>query len=51
MVSGMVAYLLAKYGYVDPRTMRDQLQEMATKGKIWDVRGSPNLLLYNGEGF
>lgn len=51
MVSGMVAYLLGKDGYINPTDMRYRLQEIATKDKIFDVMGSENLLLYNGEGF
>jgi oryzin len=49
-VAGLVAYLLGLEGPRSPREMLTRLQELAINGRVSDVKGVPNLLVYNGSG-
>ncbi|KAF5630784.1 alkaline protease (oryzin) [Fusarium tjaetaba] len=49
-VAGVVAYLLALEGSRTPAQIWSRLKELAIKDKITDVKGVPNLLVYNGIG-
>ncbi|KAF5570212.1 alkaline protease (oryzin) [Fusarium phyllophilum] len=49
-VAGVIAYLLALEGSRTPAQIWSRLKELAIKDKITDVKGVPNLLVYNGIG-
>jgi subtilisin family serine protease len=51
LVSGVIAYLLGKDGYIDPDSMLELLQDIASKDGLLETLGSSNLVVYNGEGF
>lgn len=50
-VAGMAAYLIALEGLSSPAAVVSRLKALATSGKITSAgSGSPNLILYNGNG-
>ncbi|KAF5963173.1 alkaline protease (oryzin) [Fusarium bulbicola] len=49
-VAGVIAYLFALEGSRTPAQIWSRLKELAIKDKITDVKGVPNLLVYNGVG-
>ncbi|SCO90149.1 related to alkaline protease (oryzin) [Fusarium oxysporum] len=49
-VAGVIAYLFALEGSRTPAQIWSRLQELAIKDKVTDVKGVPNLLVYNGIG-
>ncbi|KAF9699240.1 hypothetical protein EKO04_003160 [Ascochyta lentis] len=51
LVAGLVCYLRAAEGGLGtPDEVEKRVLELALKGVVGDVRGSPNLLVYNGSG-
>ncbi|KAH6687204.1 peptidase S8/S53 domain-containing protein [Plectosphaerella plurivora] len=49
-VAGVIAYLLALEGRRTPAEIKARVLELATEGVIENLNGSPNVLLYNGNG-
>lgn len=49
-VAGLAAYLIALEGLSTPAAVVARIQALATSGVVTDVKGSKNLLAYNGNG-
>jgi oryzin len=50
-VTGLVLYLIALEGLSTPAAVVSRLKELATSGQITSIgSGSPNLIVYNGNG-
>lgn len=50
-IAGLAAYLIALEGSRSPAALCERIQELATKDAITNqIRGSPNLIAYNGNG-
>ncbi|KAH8830026.1 serine protease [Flagelloscypha sp. PMI_526] len=47
-VAGLVTYLLALDGSIRPADMAKKITEMGQKGRISDVKDSPNVIIHNG---
>lgn len=47
-IVGLAIYLQALEGLSSPGAVTNRIKELATSGVISNVRGSPNLLAYNG---
>jgi hypothetical protein len=49
-IAGLAAYLIGLEGLSSPAAVVARIQAIATSGKITDVKGSKNLIGYNGSG-
>lgn len=50
-VTGLALYLIALEGLSTPAAVIARIKELATSGEITDIgTGSPNLIIYNGNG-
>jgi oryzin len=47
-IVGLSLYLIALEGLSSPGAVVSRIKELATEGVLSNVRGSPNLLAYNG---
>ena len=47
-IVGLAIYLQALEGLTSPAAVTKRIKELATSGVVTDVKGSPNLLAYNG---
>ncbi|KAI0125611.1 peptidase S8/S53 domain-containing protein [Xylariales sp. AK1849] len=47
-VAGLATYLMSREGLSGPLEVRKRLLELATKDKVQDAQGSPNLIAFNG---
>jgi oryzin len=49
-VAGLAAYLIGLEGLSSPAAVTARIKALATTGRVTDLKGSPNLLAYNGNG-
>jgi oryzin len=49
-IAGLSAYLIALEGLSTPAAVVARIKALATSGKVTDVKGSLNLIGYNGNG-
>jgi subtilisin family serine protease len=49
-IAGLAAYLIGLEGLTSPASVASRIGALATSGVITDVKGSKNLLAYNGNG-
>jgi oryzin len=49
-VAGLAAYLIGLEGLASPAAVTARIKALATTGRVTDLKGSPNLIAYNGNG-
>ena len=49
-VAGLAAYLIALEGLSGPAAVTSRIKALGTTGRVTDLKGSPNLIAYNGNG-
>lgn len=47
-VSGLVTYLMSREGIQGPVSIAERVRALATKGRVVNANGSPNLVVFNG---